>query len=123
MPFKKLRSFIAVLALLAFTGQTLASVVVSCASMEAGSPHSGHMAEMDHAAHAMPDSTASWVNASPVDCCGEALCLMKHCGGPAFGAATGPRLALYGAGVLNTGYSLSYRPPEAVSLFRPPITR
>ena len=48
---------------------------------------------------------------------------MKHCGGPAFGAAIGPRLALYGAGVLNTGYSLSYRPPEAVSLFRPPITR
>lgn len=126
MPFKPLRSFIAALVLLAFTGQALAALATACSGMQAGSPpHSGHMTDMGHAAYVMPDGPdASEADANPADCCADAPCSMNHCAGaPAFGVAAGFRFDLPGAGILNTLHSLSYRPPEALSLFRPPITR
>ena len=130
MPFKKLRSFIVALVLLAFTGQTLAAVAAPCSGMEAGSPHAGSphagpAADMGHAAHVMPDGPDSFeTDASPVDCCADAFCAMNHClSAPAFGVTAGFRFHASGAGILNTFYSLSYRPPTARALFRPPITR
>ena len=126
MPFKPLRSFIAALVLLAFTGQALAALATACSGMQAGSPpHSGPMTDMGHAAHIMPDGPdSSEASASPADCCADAFCAMNHClGAPAFGVATGFRFHASGAGILNTLYLLSYRPPAARSLFRPPITR
>ena len=125
MPFKKLQSFIAALVLLAFMGQALAAVAVPCSGMEAGSPHSGPVADMGHAAHVMPDGPdSSETDASPVDCCADAFCAMNHCmSAPAFGVTTGFRFHVSAAGILNTLYSLSYRPPAARSLFRPPIIR
>ena len=125
MPFKKLRSFIAALVLLAFTGQTLAAVAVACSGMETGSPHSGPVADLGHAAHVMPDGPdSSEANASPADCCADAFCAMNHCmSAPAFGVTAGFRFHASAAGILNTLYSLSYRPPAARSPFRPPITR
>lgn len=125
MPFKKLKSFIAALVLLAFTGQALAALAVACSGMETGSPHSGPAADMGHAAHVMPDEPdSSEANASPVDCCADAFCAMNHCmSAPAFGVTAGFRFHASAAGILNTAHSLSYRPPAARSLFRPPITR
>lgn len=125
MLFKRLRSFIVTLVLLAFTGQTLAAVATPCSGMEAGSPHSGPMQDMDHAAHVMPDGpNSSKTDASPVDCCADALCAMNHCmSALALGVTTGFRFHASGVGILNTFYLLSYRPPAARSLFRPPITR
>lgn len=126
MPFKSLRSFIAALVLLAFTGQTLAALTAACSGMQAGSPpYSGHMADMGHAAHVMPDwPDSSEADANPVDCCADAPCSINHCAGaPAFGVTAGFRFHPSGAGILNTLHSLSYRPPEARTLFRPPITR
>ena len=125
MPFKQLRSFIVALVLLAFTGQTLAAVAAPCSGMQAGSPHSGPVADMGHAAHVMPDGPdSSETDASPVDCCADALCAMNHCmSAPAFGLTAGFRSPASAAGILNTAHSLSYRPPAARSLFRPPITR
>ena len=125
MPFKKLQSFIAALVLLAFTGQTLAAVAAPCSGMETGSPHSGPVADMDHAAHVMPDGPdSSKTDAHPADCCADAFCAMNHClSAPAFGVTAGFRFHASGAGILNTAHSLSYRPPAARALFRPPITR
>ena len=124
MPFKQLKSFIAALVLLTFTGQTLAAVAVPCSGMEAGSPHAGSVADMGHAAHVMSDRPDSFeTDASPVDCCADAFCAMNHClSAPAFGVTTGFRFHASAAGILNTAHSLSYRPPAARSLFRPPIT-
>ena len=121
----QLRSFIAALVLLAFTGQTLAAVALTCSGMEAGSPHSGPVADMSHAAHVMPDGPdSSETDASPVDYCADALCAMNHCmSAPAFGVTAGFRFHASAAGILNTFYSLSYRPPAPRSPFRPPITR
>lgn len=125
MPFKQLRSFIVALVLLTFTGQTLATVAVACSGMEAGSPHAGPVVDMGHAAHVMSDGPdSSETDASPVDCCADAFCAMNHClSAPAFGVTTGFRFHASGTGILNTAHSLSYRPPAARSLFRPPITR
>ena len=125
MPFKQLKSFIAALVLLAFTGQTLAAVATPCSGMEAGSPHSGPVADVGHAAHVMPDGPdSSEADTSPADCCADAFCAINHCmSAPAFGVTAGFRLHASAAGILNTAYSLSYRPPAARSPFRPPITR
>ena len=125
MPFKQLKSFIAALVLLTFTGQTLAAVAVACSGMETGSPHAGSVADMGHAAHVMSDGPdSSETDASPVDCCADAFCVMNHClSAPAFGVTAGFRFHASAAGILNTAHSLSYRPPAARSLFRPPITR
>ena len=110
------------LALLAFMGQALAGVNVSCSMADAGSPHVGHMADAHHAAHAMPDSSRS--NASPADCCGDALCSTLHCSGAStVGITADARFDLSGTGVLPTGYARLHPAPEAVPLFRPPITR
>ena len=125
MPFKQLRSFIATLVLLAFTGQTLAAVAAPCSGMQAGSPHSGPVADMGHAAHVMSDGhDSSEADAGPADCCADALCAMNHCmSAPALGVTAGFRFHVSAAGILNTFYSLYYRPPEPRSPFRPPITR
>ena len=125
MPFKKLRSFIVALVLLAFTGQALAAVAVACSGMETRSPHSGCVADMGHAAHVMPDGPdSSEIDASPADWCADAFCAMNHClSAPAFGVTAGFRFHASAAGILNMAHSLSYRPPAARSLFRPPITR
>ena len=123
MPFKQLKSFIAALVLLAFTGQALAAVAVACSGMETG--HSGPVEDMGYAAHVMPDGPdSSETDASPADCCADAFCAMNHCmSAPAFGVTAGFRFHVSAAGILNTAHSLSYRPPAARSPFRPPITR
>ena len=125
MPFKQLRSFIAALVLLAFMGQALAAVAAPCSGMETGSPHSGPVADLGHAAHVMSDGPdSSETDASPVDCCADALCAMNHCmSAPAFGVTAGFRFPASAAGILNAAHSLSYRPPAPRSPFRPPITR
>lgn len=122
MPFREPKPFIAVFALLALMGQALAGVNVSCAMADAGSPHAEHMADRHHAAHAMADSSRS--DASPIDCCEDPLCSTLHCGGAStVGIAADARFDLSGTGVLPTGYALLHPAPEAVPLFRPPITR
>ena len=125
MLFKKLKSFIVALVLLAFTGQALAAITVACSGTETGSPHSGPVADMGHAAHVMPDGPdSSEIDASPADCCADAFCAMNHClSAPAFGVTAGFRFHPSGPGILNTAHLLSYRPPAARSPFRPPITR
>ena len=124
MSLKKLRLFITLVALLAFVGQAMATVIVSCSMMDADSPDKGQMTGVVHSAHTMHAlaDKSSQSKATSVDCCGDALCSMSHCVGSAiFIITTSPQVYLNAASVLNTGYSFSYLAPDTPSLFRPPI--
>jgi hypothetical protein len=121
----KYRHIIVALLMMVFIGQSVAAVNISCSMMDAETPGMGQMVGMDHSAHTMQElaDSSSKSDTSSVDCCGDALCSMSHCvGSSTFSVATSSQFDFYGTSVLNTRYSMSYLAPEALSLFRPPIT-
>ena len=112
-----------VFALLAFIGQSVAAVNVSCSMMADGATSSimEDLGGMDHPAHTMQDLSNS--SQSAVDCCGDELCSMTNClWSPTFSVATTSQSNPYATSVLNTRHSFSYLDPESRSLFRPPIS-
>jgi uncharacterized protein involved in copper resistance len=69
---------LAVLLLLAFTGQAVVSVAAPCFMMNAPTGEMNHdMADMDHGGHAGHDMSAEQDSAS--SCCDGGLCSMSHC--------------------------------------------
>ncbi|MCY4425737.1 MAG: hypothetical protein OXC05_01705 [Halieaceae bacterium] len=110
-------------ALLAFVGQSVAAVNVSCSMMADGSTSSimEDLGGMDHPAHTTHELSNS--NQSAVACCADELCSMTNClWSPTFSVTTTSQSNPYAGGVLNTRHSFSYLDPESRSLFRPPIS-
>ena len=122
MLLKRLRSFITVFALLAFIGQSVAAVNVSCSMMDADAKSSGivQMEGMDHSAQTMQDSFDS--SESLVDCCGDGFCTMTNClWSPALNITSASQVSSLSSSVLNTQHLSLYLGPDQLSLFRPPI--
>jgi len=122
---KGIRKVLVVVLLVAYTGQVLAGVAMSCPNMASAAAvfDGGDMGAMEHAGHhMMAESTAKPGDAGS-GCCDGGLCDMSHC-------QSAPALPLnhsYGsssAASYYTGSSPTISPLQPVeSLYRPPIFR
>jgi uncharacterized protein involved in copper resistance len=122
MRMEKYRKLLAVLLMLAFTGQVVASATVSCQNQPASS-HEQMMMDpdvMDHSQHmSMGESSADVTGDS--ECCPDCECSLGGCAATALPTSQ-PTL------ISNLASSMSHYKALTVSqlsasLFRPPISR
>lgn len=139
----RLRRYIVVLVLVAFTGQVGAAVPAPCSMMHAGSSldnsgsvmvhgdmgHSdmrvGHLQSAGHGEAVKHAGSAARGAADTPECCDQAQCSPVHCmsgGGAALVSTTLPAVSSF-CKVLNAGGSASCVLAEGSSLLRPPIFR
>lgn len=139
----RLRTYIALFVLVAFTGQAVAVVPAPCSMMHAGSSpdssgsvmvhdgldHSamrmGHVQSAGHGEAAKHAGSAAHGTADTPECCDQAQCSPVHCmsGGGAAAVSTTLFSAPSFCKVLNAGASASCVLAEGSSLLRPPIFR
>jgi hypothetical protein len=124
---KTMRKCLLVLLVLAYAGQSVASVLVSCPSMamdmQGHSMAVGEMGGMDMAAHAGHDMGAqAAVDGTNQSCCDGGLCVMGHC--HAAPALLQVMLFVAGAETASADSRLVLSSPlhRSDSLFRPPIS-
>lgn len=117
---ERIRKMLLLVLVLAYTGQTLASVVPFCPEMaQTGAAlHGADMAVMEHAGHQMS------ADASAADgCCDGGLCKMSHCqlapALPLNHPDSNHIVASFDTGFTQTGF----QPHPFDSLYRPPISR
>jgi len=113
--------FLLLFALLAFIGQSVAAVHVSCSSM-GGEVSNVAMMQMDHSMHGMQSQNGESDSAD--SCCGDIACTMVQCGVSFLAIVDGdvlPHADLLSGPIINhhSRVPSSY----ADSLFRPPIFR
>jgi len=140
---RRLRTYIALLVLVAFTGQAFAVVPAPCSMMHAGSSpdnsgsvmvhgdmgHSdmrmGYLQSAGHGEAVKHAGSAAHGAADTPECCDQAQCSPVHCmsGGGAALVSTALSAAPSFCKVLNAGGSASCVLAEGSSLLRPPIFR
>lgn len=113
---------ILLIALLAFIGQSMAAVRVSCSMMDMEDDGNVDMMHMDHSMQGMQHQQGEPDGAD--SCCGDIECMMAQCGilySAIIDDAVFPGTNLVSGALVDTSASDTFS--NAKSLFRPPISR
>lgn len=113
------------LVMMTFTGQVLASTIVSCKSQSVPSQSSEQVMDsvvMDHSQHMMSLNTSSTDDAAGSACCLDCDCSLGGCSATAV-LPFDQHLFTSDMAPLTNHYNELVDSQLTVSLFRPPITR
>jgi len=118
MLLAKYKSIIPMLLALVFTGQVLASAVLSCQSQTPEAEFSSSM--IDHSQHMSMDAPSADTEFS-IECCVHGDCNFSSCTATAVLPAIEP-LLLTRLSTPRSQYNERAINPQAIPLFRPPIS-